>query len=144
MKEPRTSPHRTPPALRSVIAVSAGLFIGGLTIMGIEMLSHAVVAPVRVGASGDPDPAAAAMRAMPARAFVVLLVAYVVGPTVGAWIAARMAPSRALAHAGTVGAFFLIGGIANFRALPHPTWFVVAALLAFLAAPVLGTRLARR
>ncbi len=32
----------------------------------------------------------------------------------------------------------------NFMSIPHPAWFVVASMLAFLAAPLLGTRIAGR
>ena len=84
------------------------------------------------------------MAALSIGNFMMLLLAYIVGPTLGSWIAARLAPSRALVHAGVVGAFFLAGGAMNFMALPHPVWFVVASMLAFVAAPFLGTKLAGR
>ncbi len=59
-------------------------------------------------------------------------------------VLSRMTPSRALAHAGVVGAIFLAGGISNFVKLPHPVWFVVASLVAFAMAPFLGTRMSGR
>ena len=92
----------------------------------------------------DPISVAATMAQMSTSAFLMLLLAYLFGPTSGAWIAARLAPSRAFWHAAVVGLFFLVGGLANFSKIPHPTWFVVAATLAFIAAPFLGTRLAGR
>ncbi|MCC6772459.1 MAG: hypothetical protein IT360_14790 [Gemmatimonadaceae bacterium] len=55
-----------------------------------------------------------------------------------------MAPSHPLRHAGVVAAFFLVGGIMNFRAIPHPSWFVVLAITAFVAGPFIGVRLAGR
>lgn len=39
---------------------------------------------------------------------------------------------------------FAAGGFMNFMKIPHPTWFVVASMIAFVVAPFLGTRLAGR
>ncbi len=131
----------TPPAARSVIAVAAGLFVGGIATFGVEALGHILVPPPPGLDVTNADAVKAAMPTLPAAHFLPLFVAYLVGPTLGAALAARMAPSRALVHAGVVGAFFLVGALMNFRAIPHPTWFVVLASLAFIAAPLLGTRL---
>jgi hypothetical protein len=133
-----------PPYLRSVIAVSVGLFFGALITFAVEAIGHVFFPPPSGFDPKDPISVAAAMARMPASGFIPLLVAYVVGPTFGAWIAARLAPSYHFRHAAVVALFFLVGGIANFRSIPHPTWFVIASTLAFLAAPFLGTRLAGR
>ena len=76
--------------------------------------------------------------------FAILLLAYVTGPTLGAWLAARRAPSRPTLHAASVGAFFVAGGLSNFLTIPHPVWFVIAAMVVLVAAPFVGARLARR
>jgi hypothetical protein len=133
-----------PPYLRSVIAVSVGLFFGAFITFGVEALGHLVVPPPEGFDPKDPISVAATMAQMPTSAFLLLLLAYLVGPTSGAWIAARLAPSRSFRHAAVVGLFFLVGGVANFWNIPHPVWFVIAATLVFAAAPFLGTRLAGR
>jgi len=135
---------RVPPPLRSVIAVCAGIFVGALMIYFFERLGHLVVAPPANLDPADPASVRAAMAEMRVANFLMLLVAYLFGTTLGCWLTARMAPSRALAHAGVVGAMFLAGGISNFVKLPHPVWFVVASLLAFAVAPFLGTRMSGR
>jgi hypothetical protein len=134
----------TPPAVRSVIAVAAGVFVGGIATFGVEALGHIFVPPPAGLDVTNLSAVKAAMPSLPVAHFLPLLVAYLVGPTLGAALTARMAPSRALAHAAVVGACFLVGGIQNFRTIPHPVWFVIAASLAFVVAPVLGTRITGR
>lgn len=133
-----------PPYLRSVIAVSVGLFFGAFLTYGVEAVGHVVVPPPEGFDPKDPISVAATMAQLPTSAFLMLLLAYVIGPTCGAWIAARLAPSHAFRHAAVAGLFFLLGAVANFWKIPHPVWFVIAATLAFIAAPFLGTRLAGR
>lgn len=133
-----------PPILRSVLAVGAGVVAGGLTVFGIEVLGRLAVPPPPGHDPGDPASIAAAMAAMPPAAFAILLLAYVTGPTLGAWLAARRAPSRPTLHAASVGAFFVAGGLSNFLTIPHPVWFVIAAMVVLVAAPFVGARLARR
>ncbi len=133
-----------PPIIRSIIAVAAGVFIGGIATVGVEALGHVFVPPPAGLDVTNPEAVRGAMAALPTRHFLPLLLAYVVGPTLGAALAARMAPSRARLHAAVVGGVFAVGGFMNFMSIPHPAWFVVASMLAFLAAPLLGTRIAGR
>lgn len=135
---------KTPPPVRSVIAVSAGLFLGGIATFGVEALGHIAVPPPPGLDPTNLEAVKAAMPTLPVAHFLPLLLAYLAGPTLGAALAARMAPSRALVHAGVVGAFFLLGGIRNFSTIPHPAWFVAASCVAFVLAPFIGTRLVGR
>ncbi|MCC6927838.1 MAG: hypothetical protein IT359_02495 [Gemmatimonadaceae bacterium] len=135
---------KTPPPVRSVIAVAAGLFVGGIATFGVEALGHAVVPPPPGLDVTNMEAVRSAMLTLPTAHFLPILFAYLVGPTLGAALAARMAPSRPLVHAGVVGAFFLLGGIRNFMNIPHPAWFVAASCLVFIAAPFVGSRLAGR
>lgn len=133
-----------PPFLKSIIAVSVGVFFGGLAIFAIERLGHLIVPPPPGLDPNDPVSVASAMTQMPAAAFLVLFLAYLLGTSAGAWIAARLAPSHHFRHAAIVALFFIIGALFNFVSIPHPVWFVVVAMLAFAAAPFIGTRLAGR
>ncbi|MBK6486659.1 MAG: hypothetical protein IPF98_07290 [Gemmatimonadetes bacterium] len=134
----------TPAALRSVIAVAAGVFVGGIAVFGVEALGHALVPPPAGLDVANPEAVRQAISTMPAVHFLPLLVAYLAGPSLGSALTARMAPAFPLRHAGVVAAFFLVGGLMNFRAIPHPTWFVLLAVLAFVAAPFVGVRMAGR
>ncbi len=134
----------TPPALRSVIAVSAGIFLGGIAIFGVEALGHLVVRPPAGLDVTDPIAVRRVIATMPAVHFLPVLLAYVVGPALGAALAARMSPAHPLRHASIVAIVFLVGALMNFRNIPHPAWFVACSIVAFMAAPFLGVRLARR
>lgn len=134
----------TPPILRTVIAVAAGVFVGGIAVFGVEALGHALVPPPAGLDVADPEAVRRAMSTMRAAHFLPLLLAYLVGPSLGAALAARMAPSHPLRHAAAVAAFFLVGGLMNFRAIPHPAWFVALAVAAFTAAPFIGVRISGR
>jgi len=133
-----------PPIIRSIVAVAAGVFIGGIATLGVEALGHVLVPPPAGLDVNDPAAVKAAMASLPTAHFLPILLAYVVGPTLGAALAARMAPARARLHASLVGGVFAVGGLMNFMTIPHPVWFVVLSMLAFVAAPLLGMRLARR
>lgn len=141
---PTAPPSPVVPFLRGVIAVSAGLVTGAIGIMVLEILGHMVVPPPAGIAMADPAALRAAMPGFPVTYFVPVLLAYVVGPTIGAALAARLAPARPLAHAGVVAGAMALGALQNFRAIPHPAWFVGASFVAFALAPLAGVRLARR
>jgi hypothetical protein len=132
---------KPPPVAKSVIAVCAGLFVGGLMIVALERLGHLVASPPVSENPSDPASVRAAMARMTTTNFLLLLAAYFGGSTIGCWIAARMAPSRALGHTLVVGALFVFTISSYFTSVPHPAWFVAASLLAFIAAPFLGTRM---
>ena len=134
----------TPPIVRSVIAVAAGVFVGGIAVFGVEALAHAFIPPPPGLDVSDPAAVKVAIATLPTANFLPILLGYIVGPTLGATLAARMAPVRPFVHAGLVGGFFLVGGITNFVNLPHPVWFVALSILAFVLAPLAGTRLAGR
>lgn len=132
------APH-IPPLARSMIALCAGLFTGGLMIVFVERMGHMLVPLPATTAIASAAEAMAAMR--PAN-FVMLLVSYLVGTTIGCWIAARMARRQPFPHAAIVGVVFLLGVVSSFVRLPHPTWFMVGAIGAFVAAPFIGARMA--
>lgn len=132
---------KPPPVAKSVIAVCAGLFVGGLMMIVLERLGHVIAAPPVNNNPSDPASVRAAMETMTTTNFLLLLASYFGGSTLGCWIAARMSPSRAFRHALVVGALFIFTLASYFRQVPHPAWFVAASLVAFAAAPFLGTRM---
>lgn len=68
--------------------------------------------------------------------------AHALGTFVGAFLAAKIAFHKLFAGI-FIGAFFLIGGIANSFMLPAPTWFVVVdVVFAYLPVAFLATKFA--
>ncbi|MCC6772458.1 MAG: hypothetical protein IT360_14785 [Gemmatimonadaceae bacterium] len=70
----------TPAALRSVIAVAAGVFVGGIAVFGVEALGHALVPPPAGLDVADPEAVRQASATRPAVHFLPLRLAYLAGP----------------------------------------------------------------
>ncbi|MGH9371321.1 MAG: hypothetical protein ACRD15_07315, partial [Vicinamibacterales bacterium] len=68
----------------------------------------------------DPTAIRAHVAQLPLGAFLFVLGAWSLGSFLGAWLAARLAPRKQLAHGLIVGAPFLAASVANLVMLPHP------------------------
>ncbi len=126
--------------IRAIVSVIAGAVAGMATIVFVEALGHVVV-PV----AGAPKPGdAVAMRdflaRMPVSAYGFILLAYAAGCYLGGRVAGRIAGSRASRSVWAVGALLLAVTVANFAMIPHPSWFVIAAIVIIVAATWLATR----
>lgn len=132
------------PLVRSLMAVFVGIVVCGVVIFLIE-LPASFLHPVP--ASFDPqnrEQVREHNQNAPLAAMLVVLAAYVVGPFVGAWVAARLAGRAPLPHAGIVAGFFFLASVANLFSVPgHPIWFAVANLTLFVPAVWLAAHLAR-
>ena len=127
------------PTVRVVLAVLAGLAVGWIVITCIELLNAFVLFPLPPGTDfTNPEALKAAMKDMPVGAFAVVLVAWLLGTLVGAWVAAKIA--RSVRPAWVVGAIFLVLTVVNLMSIPHPIWMWVGALLLLLPAAMLGAR----
>jgi hypothetical protein len=127
------------PTVRVVLAVLAGLAVGWVVITCIELLNAFVFFPLPPGTDfTNPEALKAAMKDMPAGAFAVVLVAWMLGTLVGVWVAAKIA--RSARPAWVVGAIFLVLTVVNLMSIPHPIWMWVGALLLLLPAAMLGAR----
>lgn len=125
--------------MRSILAVLLGLVVGFLVVVAIELVSHRLY-PLPAGIDpSDAEALAAAVAQMPLGAFLLLLAAWLGGTLLGSWIASRV--GRGYVPGIVVGALFLIAGIANLLMIPHPVWFWAAAVVVFIVATFLGTRL---
>jgi hypothetical protein len=112
--------------------------------MAVQFINGLVFPPPAGFDPADPAAMAAMVSQMPPGAFIILVLGYLLGATAGCYTAARLAGSDRYGKARLVALVFIIGGIMNFRAIPHPTWVVAASFLAFGVAPFLAMRLARR
>lgn len=144
-----TAPHtpsslvpKPPPVAKAVIAVCAGLFVGGLMMTFLERMGHVIAEPPMPDNPSDVASVRAAVARMTLTNLLVLLSSYFFGSTLGCWIAARMAPYRPLYHALVVAVLFILTIGLYFTKIPHPGWFVVAAIVAFASAPFIGARMA--
>jgi hypothetical protein len=123
--------------LRSVLAVVAGLVLGSALMMGIEVLNSVIYS-----LPTDPEALKASLSSLPTGALLVVLLGWTLAPLVGGFVAAWIARRAPLVHALVVGLFFLAGGIAMLRQLPHPLWFAILGVAVFLPAACAGALLA--
>ncbi|MGQ0650610.1 MAG: hypothetical protein ACT4P7_23975 [Gemmatimonadaceae bacterium] len=128
------------PMVRNIVAVVVGVIVGFVVIMAAQYINSLFFPPPPGTDLSDPNAMAAMLRQMSTGAFVGLVLGYLLGPTAGCYAAVRLAGDRPFATARLVALVFIIGGIFNFRAYPHPTWVVVASFLAFAAAPFLAIK----
>ena len=135
-----------PNLLRNVLAVLAGVVIGGAVNMALITLGPAIIPPP---AGVDMSNAESLSRAMPLfepRHFIMPFLAHALGTLAGALAGYLIAASHRAHMAYVIGAVFLCGGVAASFMIPAPTWFIALDLLvaylpmAWLAIQI-GTRM---
>lgn len=133
------------PTIQNILAVIAGIVIGGIVNMGIIQVSGSIIPPPAGVDVTDMESLKSSMHLFEARHFIFPFLAHALGTLVGALIAATIAVTHKMKIAIGIGAFFLLGGIASAFMLPAPTWFIVLDVVgAYLPMGWLGGRLALR
>jgi hypothetical protein len=130
--------------LRNLLAVVAGLLVGGVVNLLIVKLGHATIPPPTIdpAAAGNP---AAGTSLLEARHLLFPFLAHALGTLAGALAAYLLAGSRPQVFAYLIGVAFLVGGITAATMIPAPGWFIAADLvLAYLPMGWLATRLGAR
>jgi len=133
------------PIIRNILAVIAGLLVGGALNMALVTLGPMVV-PVPSGADiTTMEGLKATMHLMTPANFLFPFLAHALGTFVGALLAAFIAASRKMWFALIIGACFLVGGIMNVFMLPSPLWFTLLDLIvAYIPMGYLGGKLVAR
>jgi hypothetical protein len=133
------------PIIRNILAILAGIALGSAVNMGIIMLSSSIIPPPEGADVTTAEGLKAAMPLFQPKHFLMPFLAHALGTLAGAALAARLAASYQQAIALSIGAFFLLGGIAAVFMVPAPLWFIVLDLvLAYLPMAYLGWRWAGR
>lgn len=131
------------PLLRNILALIAGILIGGMVNMALILLGPYLVPPP---AGVDPTTEAglkAGIHLLRPIHFLFPFLAHALGTQVGAYIATRIAITHQLLISIIIGINFLIGGILMVRMLSAPMWFNTLDLtMAYLPMAILGWYLA--
>jgi hypothetical protein len=128
--------------IRSLLAVIAGVIVGGI-VVGLLETPGMFLHPLPPGMNlQDPEQIKAHFAAAPVSAQICVAIAWTVGPLVGSYLAARIARRAYLAHGVIVGLVFLAADVYNLRSFPHPTWLAVVGIASPLAMSWLGSALA--
>jgi hypothetical protein len=117
------------PIIRNVLAVIAGLVVGGVVNMGIINISGSIIPPPEGADVTTMEGLKATMHLFEPRHFIFPFLAHALGTLVGAIIAGLLAANHRLKFALSIGLFFMIGGIINVFMLPSPLWFTVIDLV---------------
>lgn len=130
--------------VKLILAIVLGLVLGGVANMALVLVGPLVIAPPPGADMATAEGISAAMPLLEPRHFLFPFLAHAVGTLVGAFIAARLSPSRKGIAALIVGLAFLAGGVMAARMIPAPTWFIALDLIgAYLPCAWLGYWLAR-
>lgn len=134
------------PLLRNILAVIAGLVVGGLVNMGLIILGGKFLPPPAGVEVNDIASINAHIREYSVPQLLAPFIAHAAGVLVGAFLTVRLAASRHLALALIIGALFLLGGIMAVRMIPNaPMWFnVLDLVVAYIPMAWLGAKLARK
>lgn len=134
-----------PNLLRNVLAILAGLAIGGAVNMALIMLGPALVPPPAGVDVTNAESLARGVHLLEPRHFVMPFLAHALGTLVGALAAYLIAATHRVQIAYVIGVFFLAGGIAASFMIPAPTWFIALDLLAaYIPMAWLATRIGDR
>lgn len=128
----------------SVIPVWAGSLVAGLLVWVMELLGSLIYPPLSGMSSDDPATVKAAMANLPAGALILVLLGWIVGTFVGAWITALRADRAPIGHGLVLGGFFLVGAVLNMLMIPHPVWFWIVGMAIFLPAAFFGAKVGAR
>ena len=117
------------PIVRNILAVVAGVIVGGAVNMGIIMISGMIIAPPPGADMTTMEGVKAAMPMMEPRHFIMPFLAHALGTLAGSFVAAWLAASRRLVLAIVIGLWNMLGGAMAVMMLPAPMWFNVLDLV---------------
>lgn len=124
--------------MKSVVAILMGLFAGVIVIYLIESISHQIY-PMPNGLKIENKQALEEwMNTLPAGANFLVLVAWLLGSTVGGFVASYMDRANAKTSTIGVGIFLLIATLMNLYLIPHPAWMWIGGIIAIFIGVWLG------
>ena len=113
------------PILRNILAVIAGIIVGGAVNMGIITISGSIIPPPEGTDVTTTEGLKAAMYLFQPKHLIMPFLAHALGTFAGALLAAVIAFSHKMKFALGIAVFFLAGGIYMTLMLPSPTWFTI-------------------
>jgi hypothetical protein len=129
---------------KRILAVVLGL-LAGFAVTGLVEALSSVLYPLPPGFDmNDMEAFRRHVEGLPIGAFLIVLVAHELGAFAGGFACARLAGVPWPVGPIVVGTLLMAAGVVNLLTIPHPAWFVVVDLLAYLPMAILGGQLGRR
>lgn len=119
-----------PNLVRNVLAILAGIVVGGGVNSALIMLSPSLIPPPAGVDVNSAESLSASMHLFQPQHFIMPFLAHAVGTLAGALVAYLIAASYKTRFAYAIGAVFLAGGVAASFMIPAPAWFIALDLLA--------------
>jgi len=133
------------PLLRNVLAVIAGLIIGGIVNSGIIFLGPNLISPPEGVDPNDIESIKANVHLYSSKHFIIPTLAHALGTLVGAIVTVKIAASKHKTLALVLGGIFFLGGLAMAFMLPEFWKFSIIDLaIAYFPMALLGWSLAGR
>lgn len=115
--------------IRSILGLIVGFIAGGVAVFLFEWIGHQVY-PIPPGLdTSDMKALAEYSKTAPVGAHAAILVAQCAGSLVGGFVTALIAVSARTLFVFIYGVLALLMALLNIYLLPHPVWFVVAAII---------------
>lgn len=131
---------------RKILAVVVAMIVAIAIMMIVEMCNSMVVTPPSDAVMKDPAALREFMANGPVKAYIVVLIGYILASFIGGFIVTKMGRriSPGMTLSVIVGALLMLGMVANILMLPgQPLWFIVAGLVIFIPVTLIGHRFAR-
>jgi hypothetical protein len=133
------------PILKNVFAILSGIIVGSMVNMALITISSSIIPPPEGADLTTMEGLKSTMHLFEPKHFLFPFLAHAIGTFAGAIVAALIADKHKMRYALGVGAFFLLGGIANVFMLPSPLWYAIVDLLgAYIPMAYLGGMIALR
>ena len=128
--------------MRRVIGIVAGLVTGFVLVYLLQMLGHLIFPPPKGIDMMNREEIARIMDEIPLGGHLSVVIAWFVGTLGAAFVATRVGQETTMTAAYIIGGIEIGFGAINFLSIPHPTWMIVAGLLAFAAGAHVGGKTA--
>ena len=128
---------------RNIGAGVAGIVIAMLTVWLVQLVGHAVYTPPAGLDSQDLEAMRAYVDTLPLGAFLFVIASYFIGTLAGTCAACAIGTMLPRVFAILIGCLMLVATAMNVAMIPHPTWFIVVAVIAIVVGAWLGTKCER-
>ena len=125
---------------RTILGLVAAVLVAVGLVFVLEMAGHMMFPPPADLNVRDPAQMATMIERLPIGAVLAVLVAWTLGAFGGGFVAAMVA-RRGAWPAWVVAGLLLVFSAMTMVMIPHPTWFMVAAVVLIAAAGWLAGRL---